>query len=63
MLAVVDEEDRSFQGDHWIRARALLDTFLATRDYCAALGIEYLVLERAPAPGLPQRTSTDLRGF
>ncbi len=33
------------------------------RDYCAALGIEYLVLRRAPAPGLPARTSTDLRGF
>jgi cytidyltransferase-like protein len=33
------------------------------RDYCAALGIEYLVLKRVPAPGLPQRASTDLRGF
>ena len=33
------------------------------RDYCAALGIEYLVLKRTPAPGLPQRTSTALRGF
>jgi glycerol-3-phosphate cytidylyltransferase-like family protein len=33
------------------------------RDYCAALGIEYLVLKRIPAPGLPKRTSTDLRGF
>lgn len=33
------------------------------RDYCAALGIEYLVLRRTPAPGLPKRTSTDLRGF
>jgi cytidyltransferase-like protein len=33
------------------------------RDYCAALGIEYLVLKRVPAPGLPKRTSTDLRGF
>jgi len=33
------------------------------RDYCAELGIEYLVLKRAPAPGLPERTSTDLRGF
>jgi cytidyltransferase-like protein len=27
------------------------------------LGIEYLVLKRAPAPGLPGRTSTGLRGF
>jgi len=33
------------------------------REYCAKLGIEYLVLKRTPAPGLPQRTSTDLRGF
>ena len=33
------------------------------REYCAALGIEYLVLRRTPAPGLPQRTSTGLRGF
>ncbi len=32
------------------------------REYCAKLGIEYLVLERVPAPGLPRRTSTDLRG-
>jgi cytidyltransferase-like protein len=33
------------------------------REYCAELGIEYLVLRRVPAPGLPRRTSTDLRGF
>ncbi len=33
------------------------------REYCRQLGIEYLVLKRAPAPGLPQRSSTDLRGF
>lgn len=33
------------------------------REYCAKLGIEYLVLKRTPAPGLPQRSSTDLRGF
>ena len=33
------------------------------RDYCAGLGIDYLVLKRIPASGLPQRTSTDLRGF
>ena len=33
------------------------------REYCAELGIEYLVLKRAPAPGLPKRSSTDLRGF
>ena len=33
------------------------------REYCAELGIQYLVLKRTPAPGLPRRTSTDLRGF
>jgi len=33
------------------------------REYCAKMGIEYLVLKRTPAPGLPARTSTDLRGF
>lgn len=33
------------------------------REYCQKLGIEYLVLKRKPAPGLPARSSTDLRGF
>ena len=33
------------------------------REYCATMGIEYLVLKRTPAPGLLPRTSTDLRGF
>ena len=33
------------------------------REYCQRLGIEYLVLKRAPAPGLPKRSSTNLRGF
>jgi cytidyltransferase-like protein len=33
------------------------------REYCQKLGIEYLVLKRTPAPGLPKRSSTDLRGF
>jgi cytidyltransferase-like protein len=33
------------------------------REFCAQHGIEYLVLKRRPAPGLPARTSTDLRGF
>ncbi|MGO8767060.1 MAG: adenylyltransferase/cytidyltransferase family protein [Limisphaerales bacterium] len=32
-------------------------------EYCQKLGIEYLVLKRTPAPGLPRRSSTDLRGF
>jgi len=33
------------------------------REYCQKLGIEYLVLKRIPAKGLPERSSTDLRGF
>jgi cytidyltransferase-like protein len=33
------------------------------REFCAQHGIEYLVLKRAPAPGLPRRSSTELRGF
>lgn len=33
------------------------------REYCQKLGIEYLVLKRTPAPGLPKRSSTGLRGF
>ena len=33
------------------------------RDYCRDLGIEYRVLKRTPAQGLPKRSSTDLRGF
>jgi len=33
------------------------------RGYCAEQGIEYVVLKRVPAPGLPKRSSTDLRGF
>jgi cytidyltransferase-like protein len=33
------------------------------REYCAQRGIQYLVLKRLPAPGLPGRSSTELRGF
>jgi cytidyltransferase-like protein len=33
------------------------------REYCEQNGIQYLVLKRTPAPGLPTRSSTDLRGF
>ena len=33
------------------------------REYCEKLGIQYLVLQRQPAPGLQPRTSTHLRGF
>jgi cytidyltransferase-like protein len=33
------------------------------REYCAAKGMEYLVLKRTPAAGLPARSSTRLRGY
>jgi cytidyltransferase-like protein len=33
------------------------------REYCARLGLEYLVLRRTPAEGLARRSSTGLRGF
>lgn len=33
------------------------------REYCHELGIQYLVLKRTPAPGLPSRSSTRLRGY
>ena len=33
------------------------------REYCEQHGIEYVVLKRTPASGLPPRSSTDLRGF
>jgi glycerol-3-phosphate cytidylyltransferase len=33
------------------------------REFCRKQGIEYLVLKRRPAPGLPHRSSTGLRGF
>jgi cytidyltransferase-like protein len=33
------------------------------REYCEKHGLEYLVLKRTPAPGLPQRSSTSLRGY
>jgi cytidyltransferase-like protein len=32
------------------------------REYCQKNGLEYLVLKRIPAPGLPPRSSTNLRG-
>jgi len=31
--------------------------------FCKEHGLEYIVLKRLPKEGLPQRTSTDLRGF
>ena len=33
------------------------------REYCKKNGIQFQVLKRIPAPGLPKRSSTDLRGF
>ena len=33
------------------------------RKFCEQYGLEYVVLRRTPAAGLPERTSTNLRGF
>ncbi len=33
------------------------------RDFCRQHGLEYVVLKRVPAAGLPRRESTHLRGF
>ena len=33
------------------------------RAFCAKHGMEYVVLQRSPKEGLPQRESTVLRGF
>lgn len=33
------------------------------RDFCLSHGLEYVVLSRTPKPGLPVRSSTQLRGF
>lgn len=33
------------------------------REFCAAHGLRYTVLQRVPHEGLPARSSTDLRGF
>jgi glycerol-3-phosphate cytidylyltransferase-like family protein len=33
------------------------------REYCKNHGLDYVVLKRTPAAGLPRRESTRLRGF
>jgi hypothetical protein len=33
------------------------------REFCTERGLEYVVLKRTPAAGLPRRESTYLRGF
>ena len=33
------------------------------REFCKQHGLEYVMLKRAPKPGLTQRSSTKLRGF
>lgn len=63
-------------GNGWMDAepeirRLGIDTYAVNEDgdkpekraYCAANGLEYVVLSRSPAPGLPRRESTQLRGF
>ena len=67
---------RISSGHGWLDADAEIralkpDLFLVNddgdkeckRDYCRELGIEYRVLKRLPAEGLPWRSSTDLRGY
>jgi cytidyltransferase-like protein len=66
----------SSSGDGWLDAdpeirRLKPDIYAVNEDgdkggkrkYCEKLGIEYVVLKRTPAPGLPSRSSTVLRGF
>lgn len=36
---------------------------LEKREFCKQYGLKYTVLKRAPAVGLPKRSSTNLRGF
>jgi cytidyltransferase-like protein len=63
-------------GSGWMDAEPEIDVLKPTsyvvnedgdkpekRDFCAAHGLEYVVLERIPHEGLPARSSTDLRGF
>jgi cytidyltransferase-like protein len=63
-------------GSGWLDADAEIralrpDFFVVNEDgdrddkraFCRELGIEYRVLKRIPAPGLPARRSTKLRGF
>lgn len=63
-------------GSGWLDADAEIralkpDIFVVNEDgdkeckraYCRELGIEYRVLRREPAAGLPSRSSTALRGF
>lgn len=64
------------RGSGWLDAdaelRALKPDYLIVnedgdkelkRAFCREVGIEYVVLKRAPAPGLPPRSSTELRGY
>ena len=57
----VEQEIRALKPDIWI-ANEDGDKG-GKREFCQELGIEYRVLRRPPAPGLPKRSSTDLRGF
>ncbi len=63
-------------GDGWMDAAPEIDRikpsyYVVNEDgdkpekaeFCVAHGIEYVVLKRVPQPGLPARSSTDLRGF
>ena len=63
-------------GSGWMDAEPEIDAIRPThyvvnedgdqpekRAFCAAHGIDYVVLERKPHAGLPARSSTALRGF
>ena len=63
-------------GSGWLDARPEIeairpDCYIVNEDgdkpekraYCAACGMKYIVLRRAPRPGLPPRKSTELRGY
>ncbi len=63
-------------GTGWMDAEPQIaeigpDTYLVNEDgdkpekraFCREHGLEYVVLKRIPADGLPRRQSTDLRGF
>ena len=56
-----EQEIRALKPDIWI-ANEDGDKG-GKREFCQELGIEYRVLRCPPAPALPKRSSTDLRGF
>jgi cytidyltransferase-like protein len=77
-VASVRTVHRAFigSGSGWLDAAPEIDGFqpgyyvvnedgdrAEKREFCRARGIQYVVLRREPREGLPQRSSTELRGF